>query len=121
MKSQLKALALAGSLVAGTLAFPLAASAQERESITFRNDSVWNIRSLYVSPASSDLWGQDILGANTLRPGREFLYYNMRPGVYDLKFIDQDGDSCVLRGVPVYTDKVWDIDSATLLGCEAVN
>jgi hypothetical protein len=48
------------------------------------NNSSEEIMCLYVSPQTSDSWGDDILGtANTIAPGEAHTVY-VPPGTYDL-------------------------------------
>ncbi|MBI5488959.1 MAG: hypothetical protein HY905_16615 [Deltaproteobacteria bacterium] len=48
------------------------------------NNSSEEIMCLYVSPQSSDSWGDDLLGAaNTVAPGETYTAY-VPPGTYDL-------------------------------------
>jgi hypothetical protein len=60
MKTQhSKLLVLAGSVLAGLLSLSTGVSAQSYESVTFRNQSLWNIHRIYVSPVTTGTWGDD--------------------------------------------------------------
>lgn len=113
----LTSIALAGMFLIGTLC--VEASAQSRESITFRNESQTNIRNLYVSPVNVNEWGPDILRNQVLASGHDFRYDAMTPGRYDLMLVDEHGATCMLRNVAIFHARVWDIDNLELLSCEA--
>jgi hypothetical protein len=70
-----------------------------------------------ISSTSSNYWGSDRLGFDTLYPNyRSDLALN--PGSYDMKLVDQDGDSCIIRNVNVSYGETWTITDDTLLACE---
>lgn len=69
------------------------------------NNTGYDIYYLYVSPAKSDSWEEDVLGDDILADG-ETVRVNVRKqksSVFDIRAEDEDGDT--------YT--VWELDIAT--------
>lgn len=85
---------LAATLLTGSLA---ALNPDELNSITFYNNSGFDIWYLFFSPGDSNEWGADILGTTrTLDYGQEvvfYLHYPERCNTFDFMAIDEDGDS----------------------------
>jgi hypothetical protein len=77
---------------------PLAAmNPEELNSISFYNDSGFDILYLFFSPGDSEEWGADLLGSTrTLLAGQEvefFLHYPEACNTFDFMAIDEDGDT----------------------------
>jgi hypothetical protein len=71
-----------------------AAFADPRD-FTLENDSLAYVTNLYVSPASSDTWGDDVLGEDVLPPGQSvditFDTSLDRTCIYDLLVVTEEG------------------------------
>jgi hypothetical protein len=87
-------------LIAGLSAFALAAGLVQNvfadpRDFTLENDSLSYITHLYVSPSSSDSWGDDVLGVDVLDPGQSvditFDPSSGRTCIYDLLVVTHDG------------------------------
>ncbi len=92
-------------------------SASAQATFKLVNQSDWTIEQVYFSPTWDDAWGSDKLGNNVLEPGYEItLTLSAGCGDYDVKFIDEDGDECVVSDVYICNDEV-EISSADLLEC----
>ena len=117
MFSTIKKVLVAGALVLATaVGFSTTAAAQS-STFTVFNRSSYRINHLYVSSTSYNYWGNDRLGSDIFYPNYRFdLAVN--PGWYDVKLVDQDGDSCVIRNVNVNYGETWTITNDTLLACE---
>jgi hypothetical protein len=90
-----------------------------RWSLRIRNASNFDIYALYVSGSDYENWGPDQLGSRVLRGGGGlFTLTSIRAGEYDVKFVDEDGDACVLRKVLVTRHLSWELTNTWLLGCE---
>ena len=96
----------------------LSVNPQNRYSIRIKNNSRWDIRRIYMSNAETNNWGPDQLGDDVLRTGGTFTLSNIRPAEYDIMFVDQDNDKCVLRNVPIFENKDWAISSDWLVKCQ---
>jgi len=111
-----KVLAAGALMLAAVVSIPTSAAAQNATFTVF-NRSSYRINHMYVSSTSNNYWGSDRLGFDILYPNyRSDLALN--PGWYDVKLVDQDGDSCVIRNVNVSYGETWTITDGTLLACE---
>lgn len=88
--------------------------------VTFRNDSDWMINQLYFARVSSHEWGDDQLGNHSVKNGDSFTLSQIPCGSYDVKLIDEDGDSCVVNDVSLCAEShVWSIRDKDLMKCQA--
>jgi hypothetical protein len=89
-------------------------------TIQIINKSQWEIHHLYLSPHASDDWGPDQLGKVVLETGDDFTVTNVPCGKYDIKVVDEDGDSCVIENQRLCGEdgSVWKITDEELLDCE---
>ena len=118
MLNTIKKIMFAGSLLLAAASVPTIAVAQDGVE-TFRviNRSSYRIDHLYVSPTSNTYWGYDRLGDDVLAPNyRSDL--SVVPGWYDVKLVDQDGDSCVIKDVDFRDGDSWTVTDGILLACE---
>jgi opacity protein-like surface antigen len=102
-------------LVAALAAVATAAFAAD---LVIRNQSHWDIHRIYLSSTDSDEWGEDQLDDDILKSGQTLTLTGVTCDYYDVKLVDEDGDTCELRDVKLCGDKVWNIDDDELLGCE---
>lgn len=83
---------------------------------TIRNNSSWSIYYIYMS-APEEGWGPDQLGSDVLSSdGGTFTIY-VRPGTYDLKLEDEDGDVCTNFGITINDDLTWSYGNSEWLDC----
>ncbi len=111
----LKHLALTAAMLAATVVLP-AAQAQEANTFRIVNNSSWRLDHVYVSPASYNRWGDDLL-SGYMYPN-QYLDLRVYDGYYDVKVVDKDGDSCMLAKQHLYGGTVWTLDNVKLLSCE---
>ena len=99
---------------------PVTATAQRRGHYTLliENDSRYDIYYLYMSRTLEDNWGSDQLGSEVLDSGETFALGNIPAGEYDLKFVDEDDDACVLNDIAIINDTEWHLTTKFLLECE---
>jgi hypothetical protein len=117
MLSLMKKLLVAGALVLATaVGFSTTAAAQE-QTFTVYNRSSYRINHLYVSPTSTTYWGSDRLGSDVFPPNYRFDL-TVVPGWYDVKLVDQDGDTCVVNNVDFRDGESWTITDGVLVTCE---
>ena len=118
MFSNVKQVMAAGALMLAAGIAPTVASAQDAtRTFTVYNQSRYRIDHLYVSPSSSSRWGYDQLGEYDL-PTDFHVNVPVDPGWYDVKVVDQDGDSCVIKDVDFRNGDSWTITNGILLACE---
>jgi hypothetical protein len=117
MFSNIKKVLAAGALMlAAVVSIPTSAAAQDRTFTVF-NRSSYRINHLYVSPTSYTNWGNDKLGSDIFYPNYRFDL-SVDPGWYDVKLVDQDGDTCVVQDVDFRNGENWTITDGVLLTCE---
>ena len=97
-----------------------AAEAQPANKFRFTivNDTKFLVNEIRTSPSGATSWGPDLTGDGDLRPGRTFIMMDITPGQYDVKFVDADENSCILKNVPIFSEMSWTITPAWLLKCE---
>ncbi len=98
------------------------ASAGKYDSVvTIQNKSAWDIHQLYLSSTEDENWGPDQLGEQVIGSGESFKLHGIPCDDYDVKLIDEDGDECVVGGVPLCADQdAWVISDDDLLTCQAL-
>ncbi|KAB2814864.1 hypothetical protein [Phaeocystidibacter luteus] len=91
-------------------------SSSSSANLTFYNESGWDIRYIYASSTSSDTWGTDHLGSDILETGSSFSF-SLPVGEYDFKFIDEDGDECILEDIQISGSQTVSITREEWLDC----
>ena len=94
------------------------ASAQSTHTLTLLNNSGYDIYEIHMSSINDDSWESDLLGRHVLATGNSFEITNITSGRYDIKLVDQDGDTCIVQQVSVYQDRSWNLTPLGLVGCE---
>jgi uncharacterized protein (DUF2141 family) len=113
MKMALLAAALAVSC--GT-----ATAGSNDAAVVIKNSSSWVLTELYVSSTGEDEWGPDQLEEQVIGSGETFKLNGVPCGEYDVKVVDEDGDSCVLEEVALCGgEDAWEVEDDVLLGCQA--
>ncbi len=110
-------------IAAGLLAAaPVADAGKLDSNVKIRNYSDWAIYHLYVSSADDNDWGPDQLGNEIIEAnGGSFLLRKIPCDAYDIRLVDEDGDECVVGGVPLCADSdTWDITNDDLLTCQVL-
>jgi hypothetical protein len=101
------------------LALAVAISPAMSADLAVKNNSQYVIHKLYVSPSKSKKWGADQLGQNSVAKGQEFTVRNIPAGVYDLKIVDQDDDSCLVENVDMSSSNItWTLTDAIIETCD---
>ena len=86
-------------------------------TITIVNNSSWEIRHLYLSPANNDNWGPDQLNNSPISPGatREL---NVSWNQSTVKLVGEDQDGCFLSTtVDATGSPTWTITSQASRNC----
>jgi hypothetical protein len=87
--------------------------------VTIQNQSLWSIQQLYLSAVDVQEWGPDQLGEHVIGTGESFELSGIPCDDYDVKLVDEDGDECVVGGVPLCGDNdAWVISDEDLLSCQ---
>lgn len=105
-----------------SLAAPAVAFGQSG-SFTVYNQSSWSVHRLYISPTSVTEWGVDQLGTEVISTGGDsYTLTNIPCNSYDMKIVDEDGDSCVMNNIRMCGGTAsYTITSDSLLACIAGN
>ncbi len=109
--------------ICGCLVLAVSATALAGDTdadVTIVNNSDWAIYQLFLSPTSENEWGPDQLGDAIIPPnGGTFLLHSIPCTVYDVKVVDEDGDTCVIGQVPLCAESHRvTITNGSLLRCE---
>ena len=84
------------------------------------NASDWEIHHLFLSPAGKKHWGPDQLGRQVLAAHDGVAELHDVPcATYDVKFIDEDANDCLIPEVDVCAAGGWSITNDDLLDCMA--
>lgn len=83
------------NLTQSYLSRPLA-EGEGDSTVLVRNNSGFEICWVYISPTTSELWGNDWLGDETLAPGGEMLFY-LNQNDYDIQIVDCNEDVLALE------------------------
>jgi hypothetical protein len=68
--------------------------AQGKQDFRLYNETGLAITEMYISPASADQWGDDILGIDTLADGDDTMIHFLpreRVAYWDIKLVDENG------------------------------
>jgi hypothetical protein len=81
--------------------------------LTVINQTDGSICFVYISPVTSDVWGDDWLGANTIPAGTNYTF-NVPAGAYDLRAdFCGGGDPVVQMGQDLTSDRTWTFSGST--------
>ena len=96
---------------------PLSTATAPVLTINVVNNSAWEIRHLYLSPADNDNWGADQLNGSSINPGTT-RSLNVSWNQSSVKLVAEDRDGCFLQTtVEASGTPVWTITSDTPRNC----
>lgn len=85
--------------------------------ITVTNSTDNDIYYLYISPVSSETWGDDILGDEVLNAGSSMTFY-LNCGDYDIKVVSENDHECIINEREICNeDNTLEFDSESWLDC----
>ncbi|MFO0613737.1 MAG: hypothetical protein U0414_14175 [Polyangiaceae bacterium] len=88
-------------------------------SVKIKNASSWAIHQLFLTPFDSTSWGEDQLGADTVKSGESLELQKIECDTYDIKLVDEQGDTCIVQDIDLcLQDASWTLDDKELVGCE---
>lgn len=89
-------------------------------TIKLVNQTQWEIHHIYFSPSDEAQWGEDHLGDEVLGKGDSLTITDIECAEWDMKIVDEDGDSCVIEEIEFCGEEeaVWKITDKHLLACE---
>jgi len=76
--------------------------------VEITNKTGYTIMYMYVSPAKSDSWEEDVLGDDVLPSGKSerVNLTGYKSPMFDIRLVDEDGDKYTFWGVNVSTDDI---------------
>ncbi|MCU1716381.1 hypothetical protein [Pseudomonas sp. 5P_3.1_Bac2] len=83
------------------------------------NQTLWSIHELYFSAPDEESWGENPLIDNVLDSGTRLKIAGPAPGYRDVRLVNENGASCVLRGIRFKAEQNWRITDDDLLDCQA--
>jgi hypothetical protein len=96
---------------------PLSTATAPPLTITVVNNSGWEIRYLYLSPANNDEWGPDQLNDSSISSGATRTL-NIAWDQSTVKLVAEDSDGCFLyQTVEASGNPVWTIASDATRNC----
>jgi hypothetical protein len=114
-----KIMVVACCAILAILASGVSAPAQSTfYNLRMENHTGYNMYELRLSSVNDPSWERDLLGAGVFEDGNTFTVTRISPGRYDIAFVDEDADVCVLHNVPIFSNLNWDLSQSWLLGCE---
>ncbi|MCU1290175.1 MAG: hypothetical protein JWN60_2404 [Acidobacteria bacterium] len=91
---------------------------QNRYSLKITNRSKWDIHEVYVETSeNTEDWGKEWLSGRVLKRDTFITITNLKPGEYDVRFIDEGNDECILRNIAINKNTSWAITTAWLEKC----
>ena len=100
-----------------TVLFPIGASAKDTR---FWNLTANTITSVQLSPAGKNEWGKNQADNDkdgTVDHDERLKITNTPPGIYDVKFSDKTGRTCVVPNIDVKEGLVFSIEEKSLKNC----
>jgi hypothetical protein len=111
-------MARATALIVFILGFvPIVALAKDTR---FWNLTANTITSLQLSPAGKNDWGPnqaDNDRDHTVDHDERLKITDTAPGMYDVKFVDKSGRTCVVPNIEVKAGSIFTIEEKNLKGC----
>jgi V8-like Glu-specific endopeptidase len=105
------------SMVFALVFIPLSVSAKDTR---FWNLTAHTITSLQLSPAGKNEWGKNQADNDrdrTVDHDERLKITDTTPGIYDVKFVDNSGRTCVVPNLQVTTGAIFTIEEKDLKGC----
>lgn len=96
---------------------PMSASAKDTR---FWNLTANTITSLQLSPAGKNEWGRDQTdndNDHTVDHDERLKITDTATGIYDIKFVDKSGRTCVVRNVELKANAIFSIEEKALKEC----
>ena len=107
-------------MVAAVIGLVLVPATAHAKDTRFWNLTANTITSLQLSPAGHNEWGKnqtDNDNDHTVDHDERLKITDTANGVYDVKFTDKTGRSCVVPNVEIKTGAIFSIEEKALKGC----
>jgi len=96
-------------LVAGALLIGMSAAAVAADYyVDITNQTGYTIMYMYVSPAKSDSWEEDVLGDDILPSGKtqRVNLAGYKSSIFDIRLVDEDGDKYTFWNIDVSEEDI---------------
>ena len=91
---------------------------QNRYSLTITNRSKWDIYEVYVHTSEDkESWGEEQLAGRVLKTDTYIVIASLKPGEYDVKFVDEGNDECILENIAITKNTSWALTTKWLENC----
>jgi V8-like Glu-specific endopeptidase len=111
---------MAKAIVLTALILMSVATAALAKDTRFWNLTANTITALQLSPAGKNDWGKNQADNDrdgTVDHDERLKITDTVPGMYDVKFVDKTGRTCVVPNIEVKTGAVFTIEEKSLKGC----
>ena len=105
--------------LAAIFVLPNVSNAAEGKGIRFWNLTAATITSLQLSPAGKGEWGRNQTENDkdhTVDHDERLKITGVEPGVYDVKFRDDQRRECVIKNIDIKADGIFSIEENKLAG-----
>jgi hypothetical protein len=93
---------------------------QNRYTLTITNRAKWAIYEVYVETSENQRnWGKEWLNGRVLEKDTYIELTNLKPGEYDVRFVDQDDFECILVNIPITKHTSWELTTKWLEDCQS--
>lgn len=92
--------------LAAALVLPALADAGK---LSINNGTGAPIHQIFVSPIDLNQYGPDLLKGHVVRAGEAFALTGLQNGLYDMKVVDEKGQSCILTDVDYFQFLIWTV------------
>ena len=93
---------------------------QNRYTLKITNRAVWAITEVYVETSENQRnWGREWLDGRILLKDTFIDLTGLKPGEYDVRFVDEDGVECFLMNTPITKNTSWELTQRWLDNCQA--
>lgn len=93
---------------------------QNRYTLTITNRAKWDITEVYVETSENQRnWGKEWLAGRVLTKDTYIELTNLKPGEYDVRFVDEDDYECILMNIPITKNTSWELTTKWLEDCQA--
>src|ERR1700710_2949882 len=108
------------AIILGAFILALVPAGASAKDTRFWNLTANTITSLQLSPPGKNEWGRnqaDNDRGRTVDHDERLKITDTEAGVYDVKFVDKSGRTCVVPNVQIKTGAVFTIEEKDLKGC----
>jgi hypothetical protein len=103
--------------LASIVLFALSAPAFAADLVVINEANFSIIHKLFIAPTKTEKWSDNKLQNQTVAKNGKFTIRDIPSGVYDLKVVDDDDDSCVFPDINIEQNKEWKLTDKSMITC----